>query len=1491
MTPARALYVLAITFISAPGIRGQDPAAGGESGAPVAPTPAFTPTPIEEPALSGPVDFEKDVLPFLRKNCLACHNEAESRGDLVLETPATILEGGRKGAVVVPGKAAESPMLLLASLARKPMMPPPENKAGASPLTSRELGLLKLWIDEGARGTVTAREPPARWHPLPRGLNPIYAVALTKDGRLAACGRANQVFIHDLVTGQLRTRLTDPALLASGLYQRPGVADLDSIQSLAFHPEGELLASGGYRTVKLWRRPRGVKKLEISALDPATAGGPSTAAAVSPDGKLLARGTSGGSIQLAELASGNVALQLPGPAAQVTALRFSPDGSILAAAFADGSILLWTLPGGAPAGRIDPPGGASALAFLAAGKSLAAGGADGVIRIFETPRGPSLLLASGDGKTPAFAASPDGKRIALGAPDHRVLLVDPETGGVVAALAGHTAAISCISFSADGTRVASAGADGAVHVWDSAKGERVDGFRGPDGIERVLLTPDGGRVVAGLGGGRVLLWKLGAAATRTLAPVEGGSTGLPSAAALGGGGKRLAAARTVDGKTAILVRDLESGAAAHAIEGIDAAVVSLALDASGARLAAGLADGRILNWSLAPGAPAGDPRVSTGHGGSILAVAWAGDSEVISVSADGTLRAWSAPDGKEVRSSALPGPAAAAAIGQEGKLLALAGPEKDLKLFDLATGAPIGMAAAGAGTAEAMPSFSPDGSRLVATTPAGEAVVRDARTGGIIEVLPCTGAPALALFGSSAGEVLRLDASGSVRLDTLRFEREAGPAKGRITALRSSGDGATLFVAAEDGTLRGIRLEDAMEKLGATQAAPLHDIALSPDGQSLLGAGGDGQLRLWNVSDGVEKPIRQPAGGVGPVRAVSFSADGLKVLAASDGGVLVIDLASDATEELLREHAGPVTSLACLPLPGGRGLVISASVDGVRSRPLLALKALRGHAKAVTALAALPEGGAQLLSGSKDGTVRQWEAAAGSETRRVDHGAPVTAVAARPDGQAFASAGTNGVAKLWNVQDGKLTVELKGDPDARHGVARLALEESGASSHAAARRSAHAAAEKARVEAELKARQAAEALAAAEKKLAEENAAAKSAADAAAAAGAPADAAKKSAEAAKAAARAMTASNAAAAGVADAGLVLTRATSEVAERQTALDAAEAAQVRAKALLEAAQKALPPDRPIHAVAFSPGGLEAVTGGEDGAVRKWNVRNGAAIETHAGPADAVTFTSFPPGGGLVSVTRGGAAAVWDPSPDWTLERTLGSPDDPSVFTDRVTALAWSPDGSLLATGGGEPSRSGQLKVWRTADGSLALEVPSPHSDAICALEISNDGSRIASGGADRFLKVFDAATGKPLRSFEGHTHHVLGVSWRHNGQILVSSGGDGVVKVWDFETGEGRRTIGGFQKQVTAIRFLGVGPEIVTACGDRSVRVHQSENGQGVRTVGTGDDYMYALDVTYDGRIVAAGGQSGVLFVWETGTGTALHKFPPPPDEPAAAAPAR
>ncbi|MFM8415170.1 MAG: WD40 repeat domain-containing protein, partial [Planctomycetota bacterium] len=334
------------------------------------------------------------------------------------------------------------------------------------------------------------------------------------------------------------------------------------------------------------------------------------------------------------------------------------------------------------------------------------------------------------------------------------------------------------------------------------------------------------------------------------------------------------------------------------------------------------------------------------------------------------------------------------------------------------------------------------------------------------------------------------------------------------------------------------------------------------------------------------------------------------------------------------------------------------------------------------------------------------------------------------------------------------------------------------------------------------------------------------------------------------------------------------------------EAAATAADQTRAAAEAARVAA--EKPVAAVTYSadggwivatsPEGIAVLLDGQDGLPRDaWEAtgEGGRSLAAFVGPGRV-----FVGGGGTV-------AGLWTCSPHWTLERTIGGESTPPAADDEpsgppvdiVTSLAFSPDGSLLATGSGRPSRSGEVKLWNVADGALVRALPSPHSDTVVALEFSRAGDLLASGGTDRFVKVHKVADGGFLRAFEGHTGHVLGVAWQANGRRLASAGADNAIKVWDVVSGEQQRTIGGLKKEATAIRFLPPGEEVVAASGDPSVRTYNVANGGTVRNFDGAADFVQAIAT--GPAAVAAGCQDGRLRIWNAASGQLTHTLEPSP----------
>lgn len=236
-----------------------------------------------------------------------------------------------------------------------------------------------------------------------------------------------------------------------------------------------------------------------------------------------------------------------------------------------------------------------------------------------------------------------------------------------------------------------------------------------------------------------------------------------------------------------------------------------------------------------------------------------------------------------------------------------------------------------------------------------------------------------------------------------------------------------------------------------------------------------------------------------------------------------------------------------------------------------------------------------------------------------------------------------------------------------------------------------------------------------------------------------------------------------------------------------------------------------------------------------------------------------------------------AVWNPETGELIQKIPG-------FAHNVVALAYSGDGKLLATAGGEPTVDGEVKVFDTSNWQPIMQLKAGHSDTAYGLCFSPDGKMLASGSADKFVKVWEVPSAKFVKSFEGHTHHVLDVGWSADGKLLASAGGDNTVKVWDFEKGEQARTIQAHGKQVTRLLFVGKKNEFLTAGGDNQVKMFNAANGGTTKTFAGATDFVYALGVNPEGTIVAAGGQDGVVRVYNGANGTLLKSLLPPDAQP-------
>ena len=261
------------------------------------------------------IDFETDILPFLRANCLACHNETKSKAGLILETPQSILKGGDSGAAVVAGNPEESLLFIAAAhLDEDVIMPPLGNKSKAANLTPDELARLQLWVLQGAKGEVR-RQAELDWQPVAERVQPVYSMAFSDAGRYVAYGRGSEAAIFEVPSRTHVARLVDPALEGDRAHR-------DLVNAIAFHPSEKWVATGGFREVKLWERRMRVEHFDVAQGSEKAL----TAVSLSRDGLVIATGYDDGQVRVSSLSTQKLLWTAAIGDQPLVSLFLAPDG-------------------------------------------------------------------------------------------------------------------------------------------------------------------------------------------------------------------------------------------------------------------------------------------------------------------------------------------------------------------------------------------------------------------------------------------------------------------------------------------------------------------------------------------------------------------------------------------------------------------------------------------------------------------------------------------------------------------------------------------------------------------------------------------------------------------------------------------------------------------------------------------------------------------------------------------------------------------------------------------------------------------------------------------------------------------------------------------------------------------------------------------------------------------------------------------------------------
>lgn len=591
----------------------------------------------------------------------------------------------------------------------------------------------------------------------------------------------------------------------------------DFVNSVAFSPDGQLLASGSDDcTVKLWRMDRSVLGGHLDLV---------SSVALSPDGALLASGSYDGTIKLWRVADGSEVRTLKGHTNRVLSVVFSPDGQLLASASEDCTIKLWRVADGSEVYTLS--GHASwvrSVTFSPDGGLLASGSGDWTIKLWRVADG--SLVRTLEGHTAAvesIAFSPDGQLLASGSGyyDRTIRLWRVSDGIPLGTLTGHTDVVFSVAFSPDGSLLASGSWDRTIKLWRVSDSLEVCTLGGhADRVLSVAFLPNGRLLASGSWDRTVKLW------------------------------------HTPDGVLAATLHHTDR-------------VLSVAFSPNGQLLAAGGWDGVVKLWSLpstsAATSAAQPARASARrqslplfhtlvrHSNWVNSVVFSPDGRLLaSGDKDGIIRVWRIADGAEVRSFRhCSGWVLSLAFLPDGRLLASGGADKVIRIWQVLEGSLVCALEGHTDWVRSIAS-SPDG-RLLASG-GDDCTVKLWRVsdGRLVDTLKAHTDWVLSVAFSPDGQLL---ASGG-RDNTIRIWRVSNrrlvcTLKGhteRVWSVGFSPDGRLLASGSDDKTVRIWQVADGAELYVLRKHTDgIRSVAFSPDGGLLASGSNDHTIRLWRV--------------------------------------------------------------------------------------------------------------------------------------------------------------------------------------------------------------------------------------------------------------------------------------------------------------------------------------------------------------------------------------------------------------------------------------------------------------------------------------------------------------------------------------------------------------------------------------------------------------------------------------------------------------------
>lgn len=289
------------------------------------------------------------------------------------------------------------------------------------------------------------------------------------------------------------------------------------------------------------------------------------------------------------------------------------------------------------------------------------------------------------------------------------------------------------------------------------------------------------------------------------------------------------------------------------------------------------------------------------------------------------------------------------------------------------------------------------------------------------------------------------------------------------------------------------------------------------------------------------------------------------------------------------------------------------------------------------------------------------------------------------------------------------------------------------------------------------------------------------------------------------------------------------------------------------------------KPLNSLVFSPDGNALAAGGDDSAVRIFDVsgKPGAqSISAYSKPGRRITKLSYSPSSELIVLAHH-ADTLSTGSVSMVGGGLLGERDMPG-HTGRVTWVDFAPNGKSVASA----SLDLTARTWDVETGKQ-LQVfvghsvlPSSVVTGVWCVRYAPDGKVLATSGSDGTVRLWDAKTAKEQRKIQSTDGVAFAVAYSPDGDLLAASHEDGTIKVYDPSSGKLLRTMAGHSGWVVGIEFSPDGSMISSAGYDGTARLWNANTGEPIKVMSRGDK-VHDVAFSPGGRILATAGDDGTV----------------------------